>query len=99
MALSLTFSPKARLKPLLNDLDEYPRISKQAKSNQLLMRKNLHLKHRQIMCEITSGDGFLIGDPKFSHLVSSSGLILPEDYVRDLGLGEHGHVIGFHRFS
>ena len=52
MALSLTFSPKARLKPLLNDLDEYPKISKQAKSNQLLMRKNLHLKHRQIMCEI-----------------------------------------------
>ena len=42
---------------------------------------------------LPSGDGFLIGDPKFSHLVSSSGLILPEDYVRDLGLGEHGHVV------
>ena len=30
MALSMTFSPNARQQPLLNELDKYPKISKQA---------------------------------------------------------------------
>ena len=39
MALSMTFPPNARPQPVLNDLDKYPKISKQAISNQSLMRK------------------------------------------------------------